>query len=136
MVFKASEQTKRQRLELRAGLGCSGQACAGGWNVRGIPGLLWEQLLFRPHRRSLAWLTVDLRSDHYITVDLSLQNCSVVSNSADANIMSQIQIYSCIKYFPHNSAFHFIHVQRVCQLDGKMSCFVFTKKGSFLHNSR
>ena len=64
IVFRASKQTKRQRLELRIGLGCLGQACAGGWNVRGIPGLPREQLLFRPHRGSLAWLKADLGSDH------------------------------------------------------------------------
>ena len=86
-------------MELRIGLGCLGQACAGGWNVRGIPGLPREQLLFRPHRGSLVWLKADLGSDHYIILDLRLQNCSVISNSADANIMSKMQIYACIKIF-------------------------------------
>ena len=120
-------------MELRAGLGCSGQACAGGWNVRGIPGLLWEQLLFRPPRGSLAWLTVDLRSDHCITVDLSLRSCSVVQLLVI--LQMQILCHKCkyihvLKYFPHNSAFYFIHLQRVCQLDSKMS-FCFYKERIF-----
>ena len=63
------------------------QACLGSSFCLGLTG--W----------SLVWLKADLGSDHYIILDLRLQNCSVISNSADANIMSKMQIYACIKIF-------------------------------------